>query len=268
MSLKDKTYNSSTNFIAFLDVLGFKEIINANSHNYVVDLYDQVLDKIVIESIYQSNAEYVLTNKTEPTIKETHINSLLVSDSLILWTNKNDIINSFMDIIICIKYLMFNAFKNGLALRGCIEKGEFNFVKKTHETNISNYSLSIVGKALTEAYLNESKQNWAGCVISEKAISSFNQQIQEKKKNNIDTVSLQTLINHKFIVPYQVPYKTGNIKEDYVIDWTNLFTPKTRVTEAEVINSFKEFNRSIDNWDVNYKIKNTLEFLQKMNNEA
>lgn len=259
---------TNNNYIAFLDVLGFKEIIEANSHEYVVDLYEQVLDKVVIQSIYQSNAEHILREKTSPTLMETHINSILVSDSLILWTNKQDNINSFMDILICVKFLMFYAFKNGFALRGCIEKGDFNFVKKTHETNINNHSLSIVGKALTEAYTNESKQNWAGCVISDKAIQSFLQTIEDKNKNNIKTVSLATLLKYRFLATYFVPYKAGKMKEEYVIDWTSLFSPELKLSENDVINAFKEFNRPIDNWDVNYKIKNTLEFLHKMNDNT
>jgi hypothetical protein len=69
-------------FIAFVDVLGFKELVAQESLSEVMQLYDKMM--AVKEEAIQVVTEKVFRVGTLPDAK---INSVAFSDSIILWTN-------------------------------------------------------------------------------------------------------------------------------------------------------------------------------------
>ncbi|MCO4291379.1 hypothetical protein NF867_00700 [Solitalea sp. MAHUQ-68] len=84
---------------------------------------------------------------------------------------------------------------------------------------------------------------------------------------------MEECINDKLIVKYKTPYKTSEgkveYKSEYVINWlSHPINDGFTKTEDNVSEKFKEHNKSIDDWSVKLKIKNTFDFIQFVKNKA
>jgi hypothetical protein len=106
-------------FIAFVDVLGFKELVAQESLPEVMKLYEKMM--AVKEEAIQVVTEKVFRVGTLPAAK---INSVAFSDSIILWTNGSSWYN-FVQLLLSLQYIFANAVEEGYLLRGSLTFGEF-----------------------------------------------------------------------------------------------------------------------------------------------
>ena len=149
--------------------------------------------------------------------------------------------------------MAYTLLRFGIPLRGAIDIGDL--VELLIDNGSMNKASILLGKGLTRAYKLENLQQWSGCLISAGAIEHFrNLDIPEK-----DRLTLENLVNTKTLLQYRVPLKGGKIQEYYVLNWPFYF--ETKPTEDEIRNYFKMHNKVIDTWDVENKIKNTINFI-------
>ncbi len=249
---------SGKSYVAFIDILGFKDLVNNNTHEELEKIYKKSFEINLQLSL--SNGLYKIVkdnqdkNITVADISNSKINSLMISDSIILWTD-NISMKNFIDMLIVVRNLLNNGFIFGTPLRGAISLGNLSFLQTDITSEIKYVQNSLIGKGLIKAYLIESGQNWAGCIIDSDCIENYQfqfNQIDDKK----DIADIEYLEQKNVLIKYNVPYKTGEIKENYVVNWFR----NDAVDEKLIRNSFKQHNKNINNWDVENKIKNTLEF--------
>ena len=178
----------------------------------------------------------------------------MISDSIILWTN--DItMKSFIDIVVVVRNLLNNSFIFGTPLRGAISLGNLSFLQHDMSSETKYVQNSLIGEGLIKSYLMESGQNWAGCIIDNACIENYQSQFN-RIKDKKDIADIDYLEQKKILLKYNVPYKVGEIKEYYVINWN-----KDKIINEQLIkSSFEQHNKNVNNWDVETKIKNTLEF--------
>jgi len=249
---------TSKKYIAFLDILGFKDLIENNKLDDIEKLYD-TLQKSVLYSFAISNPEHKLINKGKvdlPSIKETNLNSLVISDSIIIWTD-DDSQGSFFELILAVKYFMYFSMQSGFPLRGGISSGELVVKNGRHEKSPKfNSYTTLLGLSLTRAYILESKSEWSGCIIDEKCVEHFTNKLKSYDSN---TANLEFFEEMDIIRSYKVPMKSGPIKKYYTINWTHFNGP--RLTASQVRRAFRTHNKSISDWSVENKIANTLKFL-------
>ena len=234
-------------YIAFLDILGFKDLVENNSLDDVVRIYKESL-KEATELAMEHWEEEEYTNDG------LKLNVSIMSDSILFWSESTTTL-CFAKVLISTTFFFQYCLLNGLPLRGAIDVGELEIINIDNEN--LNFQNIIIGKALTDAFSMEKSQDWAGCIISDKSIDTF----VENRKNNEDNITLESFIEDKFIAKYNVPLKKGKISESYVINWADSYI-KNRLTsgESELRTSFQLFNKNCNTLDVQAKIKNTIDF--------
>lgn len=184
-------------FIAFFDILGFKEFINNNDLKEVKRLFEHLLrdtqTAVSGEKYVQLNASTII-----PDLKQQKVNCLHISDSIVFWTNSNTE-DDFKDLVAVCHSFYWRSLQTTFPLRGCLTHGEIDFnpatIKNINSVNFYNYSL--IGKGLVNAYLKAESIEYAGCVLDKIAI----EKVTDKLIND--------LIYDQKICMYKVPFKTG-----------------------------------------------------------
>ena len=247
--------NIDSCYIAFFDILGFKDLVNNNSHDYLKKLYFNDFDFSISASLNDVKASII-----GPI--ERAINSMTISDSIIFWTN-NDSLESFYVIFTVASTLMITSLSMGLPLRGAITNGKLSMSHGFYDYNQSSIKSSLIGKPLVNAYELEKQQKWSGCIIDDKCIKLYKESIIRRKLVEKDPYGISNLINSDLIVEYDVPLKSQSTDKKYVINWTKggLFQ---HYSTSELESAFSEHNKNTEREDVKTKIKNTLEFYKIM----
>lgn len=121
-----------TGYVAFLDILGFKELYKNRTCEEIKAIFDDIL---LLKHDY--NNEFGKIIASEQTIKNSTIK--IVSDSIIVTTL--DTLEGFEYLIYFCSFIQNMLLSCDLTLRGGIEYGEFYTMENT-----------VFGTALTEAY--------------------------------------------------------------------------------------------------------------------
>lgn len=240
--------HSCTKFVAFLDVLGYSELLKNNDIAYVRQLFEKIFKNL----------------KNKNTIGETYIDSgnlssstydlniQMISDSIIIWT-KDDLYISLQILVEACTTLIRTCFKEGLPLRGGISVGQFDAIESDDSYRIS----SIIGDAIINAHNIEKKQKWMGCIIDKKCFIHLNLDWEH------------VLVSPtKNVIEYDVPCFS---EQQLAINWCNfLYDDEDEETlKTQIIDSFNAHNKISDSEDVKIKIKHTLDFFKyvKQNNQ-
>ena len=109
-------------FFAFLDILGFKDLVNNNSNKDLIDLYSKIIDGSVENALSKGQINIDENGNANPNLDYASVNTLVISDSILLWTN-HDHPWDFMDLILVVREVLYNSMKAGIPLRGAIAKG-------------------------------------------------------------------------------------------------------------------------------------------------
>jgi hypothetical protein len=249
-------------YVAFLDILGFKRVASVHSHEHLKSVY-QKFSETIVHGL--SNGKYVLSKDGEtecigPDVRQATVNSLLVSDSILIWTDDNSA-ESFGNIVKAVRSLLAFSMIDGIPLRGAISIGPLSSILNQWPTQTQNFQHSVFGKAIVDAAEIEKKQEWSGCEISKAAIEFYKSKCFEG----------ESLIEKKLILSYPVPRKNESTEIDgYVIDWVN--HPQTGIDANVVRDAFAPpFNPDVneqdkfkmDEWPkVKIKLCNTLKFVK------
>lgn len=243
-------YLFNTPIFGFLDILGFKQLVKNNDHKTLVSLYRKLISNQV--RAYKSIASNL--------IKESSLQVVNISDSIIIWT-KNSRESSFIELLFAVNSFMQVSIQIGIPLRGAVLMGDIEVIEE--EKN-----LSIFGRALVDAYELESKQMWSGCYVYNN-IFKFLQSIQENIVNRKDKIITEKL--KSLIVETEIPMKKENKEftsvSGYVINWASGLT----LTEEKIKESFSKYNKRKNEKgdvakDTNIKIENTIKFYNSFKN--
>jgi len=218
-------------YVAFLDILGFKEVVENNSHKQ-------------LQLFYESIENYVFNDfdsfgHLKNDIIDSNISCYFISDSIFLWSNDKSN-TSYLHLAVLVKRIMVGGFMADLPLRGGIASGALT-IKKTALGN------TLFGKGLTNAYLLENKQEWSGCIIEQGIIDAVIHKNDE---------CAQYIQNTPIFVKYNVPLKKGLNENYWTLNW-----PLILVRDNEELRKmFEEKGKKTNNETVLIKIKNTIDF--------
>jgi len=253
-----KTYPST--YVAFLDILGFKDIVLGHSHEHLEALYLWTLCGNVEHAL--SDGKYFLENDGEsecfgPDIRQATVNSLLVSDSILIWTEDCQT-ESFNNIVTAVRSLIAFSVIGGILLRGAISVGPLTVVFNQLPTRTHCFQHSLFGKAIVDAVQAEKSQEWAGCMITEPAMECYMTGCAGEK----------SLIEKKMIIPYSIPMKDGKEAPGHVIDWVN--HPQAGI-DTQTVNGAFAPTPNIDQREfakIMIKLANTLKFVRHVKPSA
>ncbi len=227
-------------FVAFFDVLGFKNLVEKNSHEKLMDIYDSALYKSISEVEQMTNMVLgAITPLKE--MESLKIKIYVISDSII-FIQENLTQRGLLYIISYCRLLIGATMADGIPIRGGLSYGPISVGDRRGTT--------VVGKGLTNAYNIESKQNWAGGIIDRKCF-----EIVPKDNQNL----VNHLLNdkeHPIIKEYNVPMRDESFSKEFVFDWTIYDLIKN---EDDVKNSFLKHNKEVND-SIQKKIDNTVKF--------
>lgn len=258
--------------VAYYDILGFKELINNNPINIVVEKFTSIFNAIFSASVRHS----VRTGYTASDIsvtykkleldeniadifgvfeKETLLTPLMFSDTLLLYScnckKGSDIFfRELVKLILASRVISARLFNNMFPPRGAIAYGEF-YVDKQKSI--------YCGKSLVEAAEWAENQEWIGTILCPSIeveanilIKDFNaEKYWEGVKNR----------EHSIVRPgwdllqCDVPLKTGT-RKCFVINWASEWNAGGPVRD----NYFSDVMTGDDRIDKKYT--NTLNYLQ------
>lgn len=249
--LNKQTYEST--YVAFLDILGFQDIVLGHSHEHLESLYLRTLCGNVEHAM--SNGKCVLVNDgvnecLGPDIRQATVNSLLVSDSILIWTDDCRT-ESFINIVTAVRNLIAFSVIDGILLRGAISVGPLTVVLNQLPSQTHSFQHSLFGKAIVYAVQAEKSQDWAGCMITPPAMECY----------KTGCAGVKSLIEKKVVVTYSIPMKGGTEAAGYVIDWVN--HPQAGIDTMTVTSAFAP-TPSIDPREfekIKVKLANTLKFV-------
>jgi hypothetical protein len=242
-----------TPIMAFLDVLGFSDLVKHNSHATVGALYESLINTPV--DMYNEFQKGEAENKVKEWGDRAQLSGLRiinVSDSIIAWT-ENSKQGSIIDLLYAIKSLMTVSMNLGLPLRGTVTMGDFHVYEK-------NGSISIVGRPLVHAAEMEKIQKWSGCIV-DKGIFSYLKSFEKVVMGNDLPPALEKMTN--LVVPYDnLPIDKAD-KSGYAINWT---TDKN-ISEESIQKAFSAHNKRTNQDErvqasTELKIKNTIDFFK------
>ncbi len=240
-------------FIAFFDILGFKEIV---SNNNLTDLKRQFGNLLRDTQTALSSETYIQLNASTivPDLKNQKVNCLHISDSVVFWTNSNSE-DDFNDLISVCHSFYWRSLKTTFPLRGCLTYGEIDINPTTiqNDAGVNFYNYSIIGKGLVDAYLKAESIEYAGCILDKLAIKKVSDKL------------INDLIYDQKVCMYKVPSKSGS-------NYEHVFRPiqgyHDDVSFRNSANGIKRLFTSASKTDIDKmpesvknKMNNTIDFL-------
>lgn len=241
-----------TPYFAFLDILGFKELVKNNNHKTLVNLYKTLVSfPVTFYNDFHEKEQKQLEEELGERFNPTGLRLVNISDSILLWTN-NSKEQSLIELLFAVKLLMTTSMTAGIPLRGTVVMGNIEVLEQKG-------SLSIVGRGLVHAYEMESKQVWSGCMV-DKAIFTFLRSFQKVVMQRDGALRVEKL--NSLIIESDVPLKDKTVRS-YVVNWAD----NLKITEEEIYQSFAKFNKREKEdekvkADIEKKIANTISFFK------
>jgi len=240
-------------YFAFLDILGFRELVKNNSHSDLVELYKRIVNyQVEFYSKFSEEEAKAEKERLQHYYEPSHLRLVNISDSIMLWTD-NCKESSLYKIVSAVKMIMSISMSVGIPLRGAIVKGDVEILEQKG-------SLSIIGRGLVHAYEMESQQQWSGCIIEQGIFNYLNSinKVVARNKSNISIERADWLVKK-----HPVPFKGGN-RDLFTVNWAD----NINMTEEEIKNSFSMHNKRKDETkkltaSIENKIENTLKYFRE-----
>lgn len=246
-------------YIAFFDILGFKEIVLNNDLKSLNQKFNNFFRETQI-SISTGKTVPVGNGIIVPDLSKIKVNCIHISDSVIFWTQKQDL-ESFGHLIDVCKKFYQRSLQMEFPLRGAIVYGEMEFapgiIKDGEENFFGNFS--FIGKGLVNAYLKAESLHLSACLVDQSVLA------------NIGEGQVYELIKNESLFYYNTPFNNGTSEYEHLIkplkgDFSELFfrnRAKTVKENFEKLMYGKPMTQS-----VHEKMNNTIKLLEFFRNPS
>ena len=186
-------------FVAFLDIMGFKDRLQRDGHKRVKELLESLYP--AIEDIKKLKDLALGSNNSSSKDTDGSEISFLIpvsfSDSIIL-ISSDESLTSAVTIIAYVRYILYTAIKKGILMKGAIAYGEM-----TADTEKSLY----FGKPLIDAYELQNDLQLYGAIL------------HHTMEKYLIVSGLSKSFRNFLYFDVHVPMKFGKISH-HILDWT------------------------------------------------
>jgi hypothetical protein len=187
--------------VCFLDILGFRGMLNEKSLTEIAELYDRIISQAIglnRSFLINSGSPRLFPEMTED---EPYCICYIFSDSIILIARDDDPI-SCLKLLVHAWRLVQSTLAHRISVRGAVAYGDMYF----------DPAKSIcLGHGLVNAYELEQKQNWVGVAI-DKAI-------EEAYPSLFPPALNPSSIYESLFLRYPVPLKAGGFVHTRTLNW-------------------------------------------------
>lgn len=209
--------------VAFLDILGFKKMIQDNTLDEVARKYELIIDQLQGMMDFYKDGDNYYNDK---------IQYFIASDSIVVIANEDNK-EAYKDLIAFVFRFLQLSIVHKMPLRGGITYGD---------VYVNNSRNIFLGQGIVDAVQLEGKQEWIGVAIDDTATLRYSEELSQDYLGPIFKVLLPM---------YDVSIKERGKKRCQVINWRlNIVVEKG----VETLFSPSEIE------GVQVKIDNTLEF--------
>ncbi len=240
---------------------------STEKHSCLTYFYDNNFIRLIECALTDAKATTVVRNGKQvyaPDYSGVTLNSLIVSDTLVLWTS-DDSLNSFFGLVRTIGKLMNDSFAMGaFALRGAVSSGPITFRYGRYPTSVLNVQATVFGQPLVEASRLEKAQEWAGCIVARECM--------KKVFDNLGLLSPplgpddleQARLLTKYEVPFAAAEQEASDPEYYAVIWP-FFIPEgcQDPYRSEIERAFRGVSATISD-RARRKMENTVRFVDHL----
>jgi hypothetical protein len=228
-------------FVAFLDILGFKDLVMRKSHDEIYTILNQI-----------SKTKKLIEDATK---LETISNSMIdveiyvvsFSDSIVVFS-KNDSLDNFRYFLLAVRWFFAGAFNKMIPIKGSIAHGEIS-LNKTEQI--------YFGQPIIDAYLMEEDLNYMGIVA--------HNSIDEYMSNITDEAFLKKI--EGILFEEKTPLKCGNLTHTN-LNWFKIIKAQdTKLVDKEDIRKKINLFKKSSSGSARKYIDNTISVFEKIEND-
>jgi hypothetical protein len=228
---KDDWNPTCNRFVAFLDIMGFKNLVQNSNHNTIYKILDPFSNEIMLFNVL---GKTLYNNQSL-----VNVRPVLFSDSILI-VSKNDNSKSANHIMASATFILYSALSKKIPIKGAIAYGK--------QTAFFSKSM-FFGKPLIDAFELQNELDLYGIVLHDSA---------EKRLNDLNEINVQKKVGH--IVWYSTPMKSGNINH-YLVNWAKPELVKTMKETKDPIELVQNLYNNVSGKPRKY-VDNTLDFLK------
>ncbi|MBK8482777.1 MAG: hypothetical protein IPL31_00075 [Saprospiraceae bacterium] len=226
-----KWENTNNRFVAFFDIMGFKTMVQNNSHDEIVRLMTEISTIVKNMDSKQFGAE-----------PDNVVKTTIFSDSIII-TSNTDSISSAANLMYQSSYLFRTCLDLGIPIKGSISYGKFT----------ADFTKSIFfGQPLIDAFLLEEELNLYSIVLHH----SFESFLMGKEYGQ--AIFPNNIRWFKFLTPF----KNGK-SNHYHLNWIFYLSAKEQEELEHQEMLLNKFYNTVSGKTRSY-VDNTLELFEKM----
>lgn len=250
-NIKEKNWEVTANrFVAFFDILGFKDFVMKNPHEVVVEKMTMLKNarRYALDGFAADGRKVMITN----------LKSVQFSDSFFVFT-ATDSADDFLNLLHLSRVLLSGSFAERIPLKGAISYG-----KITTDFDASNF----VGQPIIDAYLLHEDLNMLGAILDH----NIERKIKEFQKDM--SVNKDDAFNNELkyqVVRYKTSTKDGKINY-YNLNWPFLVSSVDDKFEEFLLHTFTRFQFENFYTTVSGKariyIDNTMDFIDYLIDKA
>ena len=242
-------------FVAYFDILGFKQIVENLSGEELLSVLNQftlMSQKSISEGKVRQREDRCFVYD----IWRTNIRCLHISDSVIFWSKSNTK-EDFVDMAKVCQDFLLSTLHTSIPVRGCMTYGELFY--KSGEVNNSYYSYLLLGKGLVSAYIGAESLEFVGCVVDnsvKKVVSIENLKMADELFCHVADIPHKKAkdLNSKLIIKMKPVMNEGsfeNMKECL----KNSFVVHQKIAFDRLSDSIKrKYDNTLELWRKIYKI--------------
>jgi hypothetical protein len=211
--MEESNWEATTNrFVAFFDILGFKDYVQGNSHQTVLKHLKQL----------KQGTRYIFDGRTkEKMVMKTNLKSFLFSDTILIFS-ASDTMRDLLSLLYLSRIFLGTSIIDKTPIKGAISHG---LVTADFTDNI------FVGQAIIDAFLLQEKLQLCGAAIDKNT--------EGKLKEYREVNGFQERITHE-IINYETPTKEG-ILLCYNIKWPQVIIPPNETNPEYLLHTFDRF---------------------------
>jgi hypothetical protein len=275
----------SRRVVAFLDVLGFSQLVERVSQDQLVALYQELMaaaNKHTALAVYPDDQRKW---EEEPVFREdevshvAYVHMVIASDSIVVFSYSDQPFEAGR-VVTAVNELLIAGFGLGLPLRGAITVGELDIVHADDVVAPGTRlvpSVGLVGAALVTAVRMEGLFEWSGAVIDQTLVDWLQGDVQMQFEDGDWTA--WDMLTQVDVTSARVPRKDlgqgaparrrrrflrrrarPSYEERWVVSWPTRAFLTGKLTENDIREAFESYGRDASANSVQAKRRNTLEF--------